>query len=240
MVTLCAWVSIHAFLECRPHIINLTGPSKLSITHPDAVKAIYSNAYPLPKDHGIHCSTRAFLCHSRATNRFTPVGGGFGIRRLVLKVNLRINQSLYSKLTLSALQAYEPVVQVYSNQLVDVIDRDLDKPIDITRWLSYYAFDVMGNLAFGKTFDMIRDGKESYFLQTIRTDMSVIGYLKHQPWLFPLFAKTPLLNANHLAFWKWIEDRMTERIEVVISLLDWKTSANGIQSWKGDRRDVFA
>lgn len=105
---------------------------------------------------------------------------------------------------------------MYSNQLVDVIDRDLDQPIDITRWLSYYAFDVMGNLAFGKTFDMIRDGKESYFLQTIRTDMGVIGYLKHQPWLFPLFAKTPLVNNNHLAFWKWIEDRMTERIEVVI------------------------
>lgn len=144
-----------------------------------------------------------------------PIDGGCGIRGLALRVSLRRKQSLYSKLTSSALHAYGPVVQMYSNQLVNVIDRDLDQPIDITRWLSYYAFDVMGNLAFGKTFDMIRDGKESYFLQTIRTDMGVIGYLKHQPWLFPLFAKTPLVNANHLAFWKWIEDRMTERINVV-------------------------
>jgi len=102
-----------------------------------------------------------------------------------------------------------------------VIDRDLDQPIDITRWLSYYVFDVMGNLAFGKTFDIIRDGEESYFLRTSRTDMGVIGYLKHQPWLFPLFAKAPLVNANHLAFWKWIEDCMRSELRYLSFLFDY-------------------
>ncbi|BCR84059.1 cytochrome P450 [Aspergillus chevalieri] len=185
------------------------GPSELSITHPDAVKAIYSNASPVTKGPWYTLlDPRVSLSFSRDK-----------------QVHARRRRVWDRGFSTKALHAYEPVVQMYSNQLANVIDRDLDQPIDITRWLSYYAFDVMGNLAFGKTFDMIRDGKESYFLRTIRTDMGVIGYLKHQPWLFPLFAKTPLVNANHLAFWKWIEDRMTERIE----------------SWKeGDRRDVFA
>lgn len=134
------------------------------------------------------------------------------------------------------------MVQMYSNQLIDVIDRDLEQPIDITRWLNYYAFDIMGNLPFGRTFDMIRDGKESYFLQTVRTDMGIIGYLKHQPWLFPLFAKMPLVNANHLAFWKWVEDRITEQIEVVIFpvILDGGISLTGSSRGKKEIVGIFS
>lgn len=47
MVTLCAWVSFHVFVKYRK--VNSIGPSELSITHPDAVKAIYSNASPVTK-----------------------------------------------------------------------------------------------------------------------------------------------------------------------------------------------
>lgn len=95
-----------------------------------------------------------------------------------------------------------------------VVERDLASPIDMTRWFSYYAFDVMGNLAFGKSFNIIADGKEAYFLKTIRTDMTNIGYLKHMPWIFPIAMNIPVLNANNLKFWKWIENQFLERGEV--------------------------
>ncbi|KAJ5124816.1 uncharacterized protein N7515_008641 [Penicillium bovifimosum] len=81
----------------------------------------------------------------------------------------------------------------------------------MTRWFSYYSFDVMGHLAFGKSFNMIAEGKEAYFLKTIRTDMTNIGHLKHMPWIFPIFMKIPLLNSNNLKFWKWIESQFLER-----------------------------
>ncbi|KAJ5120265.1 hypothetical protein N7448_010934 [Penicillium atrosanguineum] len=96
-------------------------------------------------------------------------------------------------------------------QLVEVVDRDLASPIDMTRWFSYYAFDVMGNLAFGKSFNMIAEGKEAYFLKTIRTDMTNIGHLKYMPWIFPILMNIPLINANNLNFWKWIESQFLER-----------------------------
>ncbi|KAJ5297264.1 uncharacterized protein N7443_008157 [Penicillium atrosanguineum] len=89
-----------------------------------------------------------------------------------------------------AIRAYEPVV---------------------TKYAYYYAFDVMGNLAFGKSFNMIAEGKEAYFLKTIRTDMTNIGHLKHMPWIFPILMNIPLINANNLNFWKWIESQFLER-----------------------------
>ncbi len=101
-----------------------------------------------------------------------------------------------------------------------VVERDLASPIDMTRWFTYYAFDVMGNLAFGKSFNMITEGEEAYFLKTIRTDMTNIGYLKHMPWIFPIVMNIPLLNANNKKFWAWIEQQFLERSVVSARLLD--------------------
>jgi cytochrome P450 family 628 len=105
-------------------------------------------------------------------------------------------------------------VERYAKQLVGIIDQRIDNTINMTEWFSYYAFDVMGHLAFGKSFNMIIDGKEAYFLKTIRTDMVNIGYLRHLPWMFPIFTNTPGLNNNNLKFWKWIEGQFEERSAV--------------------------
>ncbi|KAB8224538.1 cytochrome P450 [Aspergillus novoparasiticus] len=47
--------------------------------------------------------------------------------------------------------------------------------LDITQWFTYFSFDVMIDLSFGKSSNMLINGKESYFLQTIRTDMGRIS-----------------------------------------------------------------
>jgi len=32
--------------------------------------------------------------------------------------------------------------------------------VDISLWLNFYSFDVMGDLAFGSSFDMLTSGKK--------------------------------------------------------------------------------
>jgi hypothetical protein len=32
--------------------------------------------------------------------------------------------------------------------------------IDASLWFNFYSFDVMGDLAFGRTFDMLASGKK--------------------------------------------------------------------------------
>ncbi|KAJ6133260.1 hypothetical protein N7471_008475 [Penicillium samsonianum] len=172
-----------------------TGPTELSITDPAAVQAIYSIQSKATK------GPWYTLLDPRVCLSFTRDKQEHARRRKVW------DRGFSTK----AIRAYEPVVAGYAQQLVEVVERDLASPIDMTRWFSYYAFDVMGRLAFGKSFNMIAEGKEAYFLKTIRTDMTNIGHLKHMPWIFPIVMNIPLLNANNQRFWKWIESQFLER-----------------------------
>lgn len=111
-----------------------------------------------------------------------------------------------------ALHTYEPMVQDLTQELMTIIDELSENPINITEWVDKYAFEVMGQLTFGKPFNMLKERKEAYFLEVIRHDMNAIGYLLNLPWLSYLFLRTPWLNQNHLNFWKWIENEFAERI----------------------------
>ena len=34
------------------------------------------------------------------------------------------------------------------------------KPMNIAKWFNFYSFDVMGDLAFGKSYKMLKSGEE--------------------------------------------------------------------------------
>ena len=59
----------------------------------------------------------------------------------------------------TALRDYESRVVKYSNELTDQLKTFSGKPIDASLWLNFYSFDVMGDLAFGQSFDMLRSGE---------------------------------------------------------------------------------
>lgn len=46
---------------------------------------------------------------------------------------------------------------------------------------SYYSFDIMGDLAFGNSFNMLKDGKDNYFLSTTHMNMVLIGIFSVSP-----------------------------------------------------------
>lgn len=101
-----------------------------------------------------------------------------------------------------------------TDDLMNVIDELSGSPINISEWVDKYTFEVMGQLTFGKPFNMLKERKEAYFLHVIRQDMNAIGYLINLPWLSYLFMRIPGLNQNHLSFWKWIENEFAQRIAV--------------------------
>jgi hypothetical protein len=75
----------------------------------------------------------------------------------------------------------------------------------------------MGDLSFGKSFNMLRDGKDTYFLKQLHADMKMIGLFSHLTWLFPFFKRIPVVNTDYLKMWNWVGNRVRERIEVSYS-----------------------
>ncbi|KAH7014166.1 cytochrome P450 [Microdochium trichocladiopsis] len=116
---------------------------------------------------------------------------------------------------------YEPRVTNYTSQLLGKIARSEGKPLNVSDWFNFYSFDVMGDLAWGKSFGMLRDGIKHYFMKSLHADMTSVGIFTHLVWLFPIFKATPILNATHLEFWGWVNSQMKpEKADVFSWLLE--------------------
>ncbi|KAE8375424.1 cytochrome P450 [Aspergillus bertholletiae] len=173
------------------------GPTELSITDPKAVKALYSGQATVSKGPWYTVSEpRVSLQTARDRKEHAR-------RRKVW------DQAFSSK----ALRDYEPRVSSYIVQLLEAVRKNVGNPMDMAKWFNYYSFDVMGDLSFGKPFDMLVGGQDTYFSKQVHADMKSVGLFSHLTWLFPFFKRIPILNAEFIKFWNWIEGRVEERIK---------------------------
>ena len=142
----------------------------------------------------------------------------YGTRLLVPRVRqLHPFQHYFLTIRHAALHNYEPRVVHYTRQLMNAIEKNLGKPMNVSKWFNYYSFDVMGDLSFGKSFNMLVDGKDSYILSQLHGDMASVGIFIHLTWLFPFFKRIPGVNKEYLKFWRFVEGSVVERIQVGIS-----------------------
>ncbi|PWY70995.1 benzoate 4-monooxygenase cytochrome P450 [Aspergillus heteromorphus CBS 117.55] len=174
------------------------GPTELSINHPDAISAISSSQSP--------CTKGPFytLLEPRNSMHMTRDPVEHAQRRKVWERGF----------TSKALRDYEPRVARYADQLLAHIDETQGKPINVSDWFSFYSFDVLGDLAFGKSFDMLQTGTKHYFMTSLHADMTNVGVLGHLPWIFPIFKATPVLNYEHKRFWRWVDEQVEGRKKI--------------------------
>ncbi|KAL2838069.1 cytochrome P450 monooxygenase [Aspergillus pseudodeflectus] len=171
------------------------GPTELSITDPQAVKALYSAQAKVSK------GPWYTVLEPRVSLQMVRDKKEHARRRKVW------DQGFSSK----ALRDYEPRVTLYTNQLIEAIGKNVGNPMNMAKWFNYYSFDVMGDLAFGKPFNMLIDGKDTYFSLQLHEDMKAIGLFSHLTWLFPFFKRVPLVNADYLKFWAWVGEQVGRR-----------------------------
>ncbi|KAJ7254709.1 cytochrome P450 [Mycena haematopus] len=62
-------------------------------------------------------------------------------------------------MTSSCMREYDPLIVKRASQLVSRL-RDQTSSVDIVHWLDLFAYDLMGDLAFGGGFEMLRDGRD--------------------------------------------------------------------------------
>ncbi|KAI1264860.1 putative cytochrome P450 oxidoreductase [Xylariaceae sp. FL1019] len=173
------------------------GPSELSIGDPKAVTAIYGAPSPVTKGPWytlLEPRTPLFMARDKKehAHRRRVWDHGFSTQ---------------------ALLGYDPRITKSVGLLLEAIAKRAGQPMDMSEWFAFFVFDVMEDLAFNKTSNMLVDGKEAYILTTIRDEMWNLGLLTHLPWLMPLMKRTPLLNHTYLQFWKWIQNHINERIK---------------------------
>jgi hypothetical protein len=88
------------------------------------------------------------------------------------------------------------------------------KPFNVTKWFNFYTFDIMGDLAFGRSFDMLKSAVTHYYMELAHANMHLIGAFSRLVWLFPLFKAIPGLNYSHIEFQKWLTAQVEQRSKV--------------------------
>ncbi|KAJ4288735.1 hypothetical protein N0V88_007269 [Collariella sp. IMI 366227] len=165
------------------------GPRELSIADPEAVKAIYGTQSPTTKGPWytlLEPRVPVFMARDKQEHAH--------------------RRKIWDKgFTTKALLGYDPRITTAINNLLAVIDRQKGQPLDVSQWFAFLVFDVMEDLAFNKSSNMLLNGKESYIFKMIRTDMYNIAFFTHLPWLLPFLKRTPILNRDYLEFLDWIQ-----------------------------------
>ncbi|KND90425.1 Tryprostatin B 6-hydroxylase [Tolypocladium ophioglossoides CBS 100239] len=184
------------------------GPSELSIADPKVVDLIHSNQSPCYKGPWY--------------NILHPIRSLHTVRDQ--KEHARRRKTWDKGLGSKALRDYEPRVAEYTAQLLQKLDESQGEPLNMSTWFNFYSFDVMGDLAFGKGFNMLKDGLVHYYMESVHASMLAVGAFSHLVWIFPLLKAIPLVNSEHLRFQKWLADQVRQRRER-------KTDATDLFSW---------
>ncbi|KAH7208090.1 benzoate 4-monooxygenase cytochrome P450 [Fusarium oxysporum] len=179
------------------------GPNELSILDPHALQALHSTSSSCTKGPWYSIEHPVTSLQMTRDKRSTPVDAGFGIW---LSVPNWANAS-------KGLRRYEDRVAEYTTQLLQHIEALQDEPLDISMWFNFYSFDVMGDLAFGKGFDMLSNGTKHPFMELTHSHMLVAGSLSRLAWIFPLLKRISIFNQKTCELEERIKQLVNWRIK---------------------------
>ncbi|EKG22458.1 Cytochrome P450 [Macrophomina phaseolina MS6] len=113
-----------------------------------------------------------------------------------------------------ALADYEPRVQEVINDLIQALKARTGSSVNLTDWISFFAFDVMGRVAYNHEFGMIKDGKgtvsvegKATSLEALRATMKMYGIFGPVPWFFKMIGQIGLVGEMAI-FFQWCHETM--------------------------------
>ena len=111
---------------------------------------------------------------------------------------------------------YEPKVKNFNDKLVERIREHLNQPINVSKWLNLYSFDVMGKLAFGKDYRMLETGERHWALDLLTEGMEVAP-ARLPVWFFRILLAIPFAAKGFFKFLKFCHDELEARVNTKVT-----------------------
>jgi tryprostatin B 6-hydroxylase len=173
------------------------GSSDLSITHPKAVNVIYGP--------GSKCTKAAWYDLTYPMTSMQTVR-----QRAAHDQRRRIWSTVFGE---KALRGYEDRMRVYRDKLVAQIDASRGQPVNITKWFNLYSFDVMGDLAFATSFNMLDANEEHWAIKLLNEGVTPLGWM-FPMWFFRVMTAIPGLSSDWWKFIGYCSKKLEQRINV--------------------------
>lgn len=116
----------------------------------------------------------------------------------------------------ASLKDYEEIVGRRSRELCDALEQRSRRRevVDLDMWISYFAFDFMGDMVFGAGFDLLSTGSDQHGMWHILEEgvrsAAIIG---QTPWAFSLARLLPSIQARRVKLISSVKGMLEKRIE---------------------------
>ena len=111
-----------------------------------------------------------------------------------------------------ALRGYEQRIRTYRDKLMTDLVALNGSPTNLTKWFNLYSFDVMGDLAFGASFDMLKTAKNHWMIEMLEKSIAILS-LMPPTWLFRFALDIPVLARPWWHFVAFCETRTVQRLK---------------------------
>ncbi|KAH8597073.1 putative cytochrome P450 [Bisporella sp. PMI_857] len=173
------------------------GPSDLIIAHPKAVNVIYGA--------GSKCTKAANYDLTR------PVVSLQTFRdKAEHDARRRVWSAAFGD---KALRGYEQRIRNSQDKLVAHLAGSEGKPVNMTEMFGFYGFDVMGDLAFGKSFDMIEASKAHWAIELLYEGLKPLAF-NFPIWFFRVLTSLPLVTRDWWRLINFCQESILLRMEI--------------------------
>jgi hypothetical protein len=188
-----------------------TGPREISILRRDAVYIIYGSKSECRKSSWYGQSGNDPMKVSINMTRDRP---SYRLRRRAWDRGFAVKCERYHDpsdylLKQPALATYQPRVKAIVDVFIGEIRKRAGKPIDMTAWTMFFAFDLMGEIGFGKAFDNMTTGVEHPAIQAIHDHIKILAIMGTVPWLLNILGSIPGAAGAFSEFFGLCAEHMT-------------------------------
>lgn len=111
-----------------------------------------------------------------------------------------------------ALRGYGERMQKYRNTLFDKIVASDGEPVDMAKMFRFYSFDIMGDLAFGQSFNMLDTSRNHWAIDLL--DAGILPLALQLPmWFLRLGMHMPVLSKAWWELMTFCEKRTQARMQ---------------------------
>lgn len=158
------------------------GPRELSINDPNATQAILGGKSQLVK--GPWYS----LSHARKGPR------GLNLFSLIDPKQRRTRRRIWDRaFNVKALSSYEPCLRTFTEAIMQKIDSKAgtQSSLNVDEWCVFFAFDIMGQIGFSKSFDMTGQGRFTNEIVILEKFLAGSMIFANIPYIGSVLSKVP-------------------------------------------------
>ena len=108
----------------------------------------------------------------------------------------------------------------YATQLAQAFRAADEAAVEVTNWFSFFSFDVMGDLAFAKSFDTLANCHWHNSVKLVQNGMDFLGIATPVPWLAQILFRVPGVASSWHQMIAWCKLTMNERSKLDVEKSD--------------------